>query len=116
MGARVQQAPLTQPCWSVVMRNTELPCLMSSTTDLSAGRPDGAATGINAEGGLEFFEPEAEFRKETIHFIGIDRFLNGNLQNDGVAKKELDDPTRRHCSSRSWLDSGLYILRARIWN
>jgi cyclomaltodextrin glucanotransferase len=41
------------------------------------------------------FEQEAEFRKETIYFIVIDRFFNGNPENDGVSKKGLYDPTHR---------------------
>ncbi len=41
------------------------------------------------------FEQEAEFRKDTIYFIVIDRFFNGNPENDGVSKKGLYDPTHR---------------------
>jgi cyclomaltodextrin glucanotransferase len=40
------------------------------------------------------FEQEAEFRKETIYFVVIDRLFNGNTENDGVSKKGLYDPTR----------------------
>jgi cyclomaltodextrin glucanotransferase len=41
------------------------------------------------------FEQEAEFRKETIYFIVIDRFFNGNTENDGFSKKGLYDATHR---------------------
>jgi Glycosidases len=39
------------------------------------------------------FEQEAEFRKETIYFLVVDRFCNGNTDNDGIGKKGLYDPS-----------------------
>jgi len=44
----------------------------------------------------QLFEKEAEFRKETIYFIVIDRFFNGNRANDGVSKQGLHDPSLTH--------------------
>ncbi|MBD2549840.1 hypothetical protein H6G65_09630 [Microcystis elabens FACHB-917] len=41
----------------------------------------------------QLFEKKAEFRKETIYFIVIDRFFNGNSANDGVSEKVLHDPS-----------------------
>ena len=41
----------------------------------------------------QLFEKEAEFRKETIYFIVIDRFFNGNKANDGISKQGLHDPS-----------------------
>jgi cyclomaltodextrin glucanotransferase len=52
--------------------------------------PDGYAP-VSAH---QLFEQEAEFRKETIYFIVIDRFFNGDRANDGVSKKGLYDPSR----------------------
>lgn len=42
------------------------------------------------------FEQESEFRKQTIYFVVIDRFWNGNRDNDGVSKKGLFDPSHSH--------------------
>jgi len=42
----------------------------------------------------QLFEQEAEFRKETIYFIVIDRFFNGDRANDGISKMGLYDPSR----------------------
>ena len=44
----------------------------------------------------QLFEKEAEFRKETIYFIVIDRFFNGNRANDGISKQKLHDPSLTH--------------------
>ena len=44
----------------------------------------------------QLFEKEAEFRKETIYFIVIDRFFNGNRANDGSSKQGLHDPSLTH--------------------
>ena len=48
----------------------------------------------------QLFEKKAEFRKETIYFIVIDRFFNGNSANDGVSEKVLHEPSHSlwgHC-------------------
>jgi cyclomaltodextrin glucanotransferase len=54
----------------------------------------------------QLFEKEAEFRKETIYFIVIDRFFNGNRANDGVSKQGLHDPSLTH-----WVITGVVISR-----
>jgi cyclomaltodextrin glucanotransferase len=41
------------------------------------------------------FEPEADFRKETIYFLVIDRFFSGSAANNFGQKQEMFDPERR---------------------
>jgi cyclomaltodextrin glucanotransferase len=67
---------------------------MAPTPSLALSQPHAADPGVVGAQGLGLFEPEADFRKETIYFIVIDRFCNGNQANDGISKKGLYDPTR----------------------
>lgn len=89
--------------------SSTLPAMAAHSTSPQAtvsqpGAPNrGARTSI-AAGGLmgtdkeafaaQLFEQETEFRKQTIYFVVIDRFWNGNRDNDGVSKKGLFDPSR----------------------
>jgi len=55
-----------------------------------------APEGSRSTSANQLFEQEAEFRKETIYFIVIDRFFNGNKDNDEISKKGLHDPSLTH--------------------
>ncbi|HAC63987.1 MAG TPA: cyclomaltodextrin glucanotransferase [Cyanothece sp. UBA12306] len=43
-----------------------------------------------------FFTRSVEFRQETIYFIVVDRFLDGDLNNDEGPNPNLYDPSRQH--------------------
>ena len=43
-----------------------------------------------------FFTRSIEFRQETIYFIVVDRFLDGDSRNDQGQNPKLFDPTRQH--------------------
>ncbi|WP_448563825.1 hypothetical protein [Trichothermofontia sp.] len=74
---------------------------LASVADLTAVR---AAAGFLAdetiptiEAGFEFlFTRSLEFRQETIYFIIVDRFHDGNPANNVGPNPDLFDPTQQH--------------------
>ena len=52
-----------------------------------------------------FFTRSIEFRQETIYFIVVDRFFDGDSRNDQGQNPKLFDPTRQHWG-KYWGDFG----------
>ena len=47
----------------------------------------------------EFVVEEADFRKETIYFVVVDRFFSGSVDNDEVGRAGLFDPSQQNWGS-----------------
>ena len=51
---------------------------------------------IQRDSSQQLVVEEADFRKETIYFIVVDRFFSGSVDNDEVGRAGLFDPSHQH--------------------